>query len=140
MEAALKRAPPPSRNSQAQKKQDAGKKPLPPPGISGTVASLVISPEWFAATSKENSNQRDRKWWSPGKPPFLPFSHYLEPLYSYMVIPLNFERVSANIGPTSGLGSTPLLPCVAATPGNDSKVFLIDSIYTTKPYLLKSAD
>ena len=42
-----------------------GKKaPLrPPPGVSGTVASLVISPDWFAA---KEANQRERFWWSPG--------------------------------------------------------------------------
>lgn len=40
------------------------KAPRPPPGISGTVANLVISPDWFAA---KEANQRDRFWWSPGK-------------------------------------------------------------------------
>ena len=35
----------------------------PPPGISGTVASLVISPDWFAA---KEENKRERFWWSPG--------------------------------------------------------------------------
>lgn len=39
--------------------------PRPPPGISGTVANLVISPDWF--TSKE-ANQRDNFWWSPADP------------------------------------------------------------------------
>ena len=35
----------------------------PPPGVSGTVASLVISPDWFAA---KEDNKRERFWWSPG--------------------------------------------------------------------------
>lgn len=51
------------------------KAPRPPPGISGTVASLVISPEWFAA--KESANQRERFWWSPGK--FLKIHLHLLP-------------------------------------------------------------
>ena len=69
MEAALRKAPPvpPSRNTKkppdGASSVKAGKKPLPPPGISGTVASLVISPEWFAANPKETV---ERKWWSPG--------------------------------------------------------------------------
>ena len=69
MEAALRKAPPfpPSRNTKkppdGASSAKAGKKPLPPPGISGTVASLVISPEWFAANPKETV---ERKWWSPG--------------------------------------------------------------------------
>ena len=56
--------------AQGGKKTDAGGKkvrsgPLqPPPGVSGTVASLVISPDWFAA--KEES-KRERFWWSPGR-------------------------------------------------------------------------
>ena len=42
------------------------KKPLQPPGISGTVASLVISPDFFAG--KETTNTRKAAhWWSPGK-------------------------------------------------------------------------
>ena len=66
MEAALRKAPPfPTRNTKKSDVAGAGKKPLPPPGISGTVASLVISPEWFAANPKE-TNRRERKWWSPG--------------------------------------------------------------------------
>jgi hypothetical protein len=46
----------------AAKKKPAG--PLrPPPGISGTVAALVISPDWFA---DKEANQRPKHWWSPG--------------------------------------------------------------------------
>ena len=46
----------------AAKKKPAG--PMrPPPGISGTVAALVISPDWFAA---KEANQRPKHWWSPG--------------------------------------------------------------------------
>ena len=47
----------------AAKKKPAG--PMrPPPGISGTVAALVISPDWFAA---KEANQRPKHWWSPSK-------------------------------------------------------------------------
>ena len=69
MEAALRKAPPfPSRNTKKPPNASggasvkagaaAGKKPLPPPGISGTVASLVISPEWFAANPKETVERK----------------------------------------------------------------------------------
>jgi hypothetical protein len=50
-------------SSQQQSGKKDQKRPRPPPGISGTVANLVISPDWFA--SKE-ANQRERFWWSPG--------------------------------------------------------------------------
>ena len=51
-----------TRGATAQGKKKAG--PVrPPPGVSGTVASLVISPDWFAA---KEANQRERFWWSPG--------------------------------------------------------------------------
>ena len=85
MEAALRKAPPfPSRNTKKPPNASggasvkagaaAGKKPLPPPGISGTVASLVISPEWFAANPKETV---ERKWWSPGTDNLFFFLCYL---------------------------------------------------------------
>lgn len=47
-----------------KKKALEGKKPRPPPGIGGTVASLVIGPDWFAA---KEENKREKFWWSPGK-------------------------------------------------------------------------
>ncbi len=45
-------------------KKDRKRAPRPPPGISGTVATLVISPDWFAS---KDANQRDNFWWSPGR-------------------------------------------------------------------------
>ena len=48
------------------KKKGGGGKPLQPPGISGTVASLVISPDFFADKNDPKS-RRAKKFWSPGK-------------------------------------------------------------------------
>ena len=50
----------PGGSAPAAKKKPAGR---PPPGISGTVAALVISPDWFA---DKEANQRPKHWWSPG--------------------------------------------------------------------------
>ena len=43
-------------------KKDKKRTPRPPPGISGTVANLVISPDWFA----QGENQKTWSFWSPG--------------------------------------------------------------------------
>ena len=50
------------------KNKKSGGKPLQPPGISGTVASLVISPDFFADKNGGKSS-RPKQWWSPGKKP-----------------------------------------------------------------------
>ena len=54
------------------KKKGGGGKPLQPPGISGTVASLVISPDFFADKNDPKS-RRAKKFWSPGKWTSKPF-------------------------------------------------------------------
>ena len=150
MEAALRKAPPfPSRNTKKPPNASggasvkagaaAGKKPLPPPGISGTVASLVISPEWFAANPKETV---ERKWWSPGTDNVF-FSFYLEPIFLQTAFNLeSFLAWRTSSVPvllhcsTMSNSTLPLRECeywtnfwAVAEAAAQSKVSLIDSKY-----------
>ena len=150
MEAALRKAPPfPSRNTKKPPNASggasvkagaaAGKKPLPPPGISGTVASLVISPEWFAANPKETV---ERKWWSPGTDNLF-FSFYLEPIFLQTAFNLeSFLAWRTSSVPvllhcsTMSNSTLPLRECeywtnfwAVAEAAAQSKVSLIDSKY-----------
>ena len=150
MEAALRKAPPfPSRNTKKPHNASggasvkagaaAGKKPLPPPGISGTVASLVISPEWFAANPKETV---ERKWWSPGTDNLF-FSFYLEPIFLQTAFNLeSFLAWRTSSVPvlldcsTMSNSTLPLRECeywtnfwAVAEAAAQSKVSLIDSKY-----------